>query len=288
MGAADVVPGVSGGTMALILGIYQRLIDAIKSFDLVWLQSFFRLDLGQVLQRPHLAFIIPLFLGIGSALIFFTRIVPLPVYIRTHPEYVYGLFFGLILGSILVLIIDLKKPALQDLVAIFFGTISGLYVFNLVPATTPDDAWFIFISGAVAISAMILPGISGSFILLMMKKYAYIMDGIGHLNLMIILPFGLGVVVGLILFSRVLSWLLARYYKPTLLFIIGLLVASLSVIWPFQQRSYTSVRGKEYLIDSTAYLPDSFSSVVLVSTLLIGVGFLIVVFVHWLAHRKRA
>ncbi len=288
MGAADVVPGVSGGTVALILGIYQQLIDAIKSFDLGWFRSFFRLDFKTMVERPLFAFLIPLGLGIFAALLFFTRVVPLPVLIKTHPEQVYGLFFGLISGSIVILLIEIQRTGLKDIILLMLGTIAGLYLFNLVPAATPNTPVFIFFSGAVAICAMILPGISGSFILLMLKKYAYVLNGIGHFDFAIIIPFGLGVVTGLMLFSRVLSWLLSRFYKQTLLFIIGLLVASLWVIWPFQERTYTSVRGKEYLVETTPFMPESVSGEVIHALLLCTAGIIVVVFINWFVEREKA
>ncbi|MCG8325676.1 MAG: DUF368 domain-containing protein, partial [Thiotrichales bacterium] len=204
------------------------------------------------------------------------------------PEQVYGLFFGLISGSILILLYEIQSISLKDVIVLLLGVILGLFVFNLVPATTPDTPWFVFISGAVAICAMILPGISGSFILLMLKKYAYILNGIGHFDFTIIIPFGLGVVLGLALFSRVLSWLLDRFYKPTLLFIIGLLIASLWVIWPFQQRTYTELRGKEYLIDSTPVFPQSVSGDVLLVLGLTALGLVIVLVINWYVQRGKA
>lgn len=283
MGAADVVPGVSGGTMALILGIYQTLINAIKSFDYLWFKSIVTLDIKTVFKRPHFLFIIPLFLGIISAIVFFTRVVPLPVYIKTHPEQVYGLFFGLILASIYILLKEVKLNHFTNFLAILLGVLAGMSVFHLVPTETPNDSWFIMLSGAVAICAMILPGISGSFILLMLKKYAYVLHAIGHFQLSVILPFAFGAAIGLMLFSRVLSYLLNRFYKNTLLLIVGILIASLWIIWPFQERIYQSMRGKEYLIKSTPILPEQFSQNVMLSLFFFIVGFVVVLVIDWLA-----
>ena len=160
VGSADVVPGVSGGTMAFILGIYPQLINAIKSFDLEWVKSIFKFDLKGIIHRPHFSFLIPLGIGAVSALLFFTRIVSLPNLIRTQPEIIYGLFFGLILGSIVLLFRHLGVMILiRQLVFILLGLIFGGFVVTMVPASTPDDSWFIFLCGAIAISAMILPGI---------------------------------------------------------------------------------------------------------------------------------
>ncbi len=285
MGAADVVPGVSGGTMALILRIYQQLINAIKSFDLIWFKSIITFDIKTVIQRPHFAFIMPLFIGIFVSIIIFTRAIPLPVLIKTHPEQVYGLFFGLILASILLLLREIKGYNLSCYVAMFSGLALGLYVFNLVPATTPDDSWFIFVSGAIAICAMILPGISGSFILLMLKKYSYILDAIGHFEFSVIIPFALGAGISLMLFSRFLSYLLSRFYKVTLLFIVGILAASLWVIWPFQNRVYGSLRDKEYLIKSTPFVPDQLNEIVSQSFLFALTGFALVLLIDLLAKK---
>ncbi len=186
MGAADVVPGVSGGTMAFILGIYAELIAAIKSFDISWILAILRLDFKTAVSKPHFAFLIPLGTGLVCALLFFTRIVHLPVLLLDYPEQIYGLFFGLIVGSIIVLVSDMKNLKIRDYLMLLTGVIIGLIVFNLVPTQTPETSWFVFISGALAICAMILPGISGSFILLILNKYAYIFNAIGYFKFSIL------------------------------------------------------------------------------------------------------
>jgi len=280
MGAADVVPGVSGGTMALIFGIYPRLINAIKSFDTGWIKGFLKFDLEVILHRPHFPFLIPLFVGILAAILFFTRIVPLPVLIRTHPEIIYGLFFGLILGSVLVLMKETGSWTFKEFRFVIAGIAIGYLIFNMVPMQTPDASWFIFISGAIAISAMILPGISGSFILLMLKKYAYIFNAVGHFNFAVIVPFAIGMIAGLALFSRVLSWLLKTWYQETLSTIIGLLVASLWVIWPYQDRTYEIIRGKEQLIELNPYLPQQINADVSMSVAMIIAGLLLVLILN--------
>ncbi len=287
MGTADVIPGVSGGTMAFILGIYEQLIDAIKSFDLVFLKKLSRLDLNGALSHAHFDFILPLIIGIFSALLFFTRVIPLPKLILTHPELIYGLFFGLILGSIVVLFKHIDNPDWRDLVETFVGIALGLVVVTMTPKDTPEANWFIFFCGALAITAMILPGISGSFILLILGKYAYIIDGMGHFRLGIIIPFAAGAALGLIGFSRFLHWLLHYYHRATLLVINGILIGSLWMIWPFQNREWVEIRGKQKLIHSTPILPDSFDSTVLYSLTLAILGFAIVLLIHLLGDRKH-
>lgn len=258
MGAADVVPGVSGGTMAFILGIYTRLIAAINSFDHIWLKKLLRLDLRGAIGYPHFAFLIPLGAGIVAALLFFTRVIPLPELILTHPQPVYALFFGLIAGSATVLMRDLSAIGIAKVVYILIGTIVGFYIVNLVPRATPEASWFIFLAGSAAITAMILPGISGSFILLILGKYETVFGAIGHFDFKVLIPFLLGVVTGLVLFSRFLGYVLARFRETTLAIITGVLIGSLWVVWPFQDRRYETIRGKARLVESTPHWPLQF------------------------------
>lgn len=287
MGTADVIPGVSGGTMAFILGIYEQLLASIKSFDLECLKLLLKGDFKDAISRPHFGFIIPLFIGIITALMFFTRVIPLPKLILSDPELIYGLFFGLILGSIIVLLKHIGKIELKDIIQIVIGITVGLLIVTMTPKATPDASWFIFFCGCIAITAMILPGISGSFILLILGKYAHILDGISHFKLDILLPFALGAAAGLIFFSRFLSWLLEHFHKITLLIINGILIGSLWVIWPFQDREYVVVREKKRLIDSTPILPESFDTTVMYSILLIAVGFCLVMLISYLGDRKK-
>lgn len=278
IGSADVIPGVSGSTIAFILGIYPRLINAIKSFDGKWLSMIFSLNFRSGLQRPDFNFLIPLGLGILSAVFFFTRIIPLPILVRTHSEIIYGLFFGLVLGSIILFLYKLGTNLISKyFIFLLFGIFFGVYFISLVPSSTPDDSWFIFICGIVSISAMLLPGVSGSFILLMMKKYAYILNAIGHIEFSIITPFIFGVITGLIVFSRLISYILEYFYQQTILFMTGLLIASLYVIWPFQNRFYEIIQNKEIMISSRPQIPELLSEQVLYSITMMIFGLLIVI-----------
>ena len=288
MGAADVVPGVSGGTMAFILGIYQRLLEAIRAFDLTAARLALTFKLRELIVRVDLVFLLALGLGIGSALLFFTRVVPLPTLIRTHPEHIYALFFGLIAGSIVILVRELGRLRANDWIAIVAGALVGFAVINMVPFETPEASWFVFVAGALAISAMILPGISGSFILLLLQKYAYIFAAIGRFDFSIIIPFGLGCATGLLLFSRILAWLLRHFYRATLVTIIGILVASLWRIWPFQDRQYVVVRDKERLMASFPEIPGLFADTETAALGLALLGLVAVLMLQFIATRKRA
>ncbi len=287
MGTADVVPGVSGGTMALILGIYERLLTAIRQVDVTFLHMVVRGRIGDAATRIDLAFLIAVGAGIACALMFFTRVVSLPRLITSHPELVYALFFGLIVASIGALLRDLRPLSASRAVWIALGTAAGLAVVNLVPVQTPTAAWFIFLCGALAISAMILPGVSGSFILLVLQKYAYVFDAVGRLDLTILVPFALGCAAGLIAFSRVLVWLLRRFHDVTLLTIVGILIGSLWTIWPFQERIYELVRGKERLIGSTPMLPAQWDSTAWSALALAVLGVIAVATLHGIARGRH-
>ena len=278
IGSADVIPGVSGSTIAFILGIYPKLINAIKSFDSKWLSMIFSLNFRSALQRPNFNFLIPLGIGILSAVFFFTQIIPLHILVRTHSEIIYGLFFGLVLGSIILFLYKLGTNLISKyFIFLLFGIFFGVYFISLVPSSTPDDSWFIFICGIVSISAMLLPGVSGSFILLMMKKYAYILNAIGHIELSIIAPFIFGVITGLIVFSRLISYILKYFYQQTILFMTGLLIASLYVIWPFQNRFYEIIQNEEIMILSRPKIPELLSEQVFYSITMMIFGLLIVI-----------
>lgn len=254
MGSADIVPGVSGGTMALIVGIYSRLIHAIKSADIQFVKQLFSFRFGAAFRRIHWRFLSLLLSGIFLAIFFFTRVVPLQLYMFTQPELIFGLFFGLILGSIYILIKAVESFNWKHALFVLAGTLIGFWVVTLVPTNTPETKLFVFISGSIAICAMILPGISGSYILLILRKYDFMLSQIADLGsslepVLVVLSFIVGAVVGLVLFSRFLSWLLDRYYGFTLAVLIGFLIGSLYVIWPYQERTYREIVTKIEVVD---------------------------------------
>lgn len=255
MGSADIVPGVSGGTLALIVGIYTRLINAIKSFDTRFFKQFITLKFRDALREVHWRFMVVLLSGMFCAILFFTKVVPLQVYMFTNPELIYGLFFGLIVGSIVVLIKAIDGFGWMHGLMVLIGAGVGFWVVTLVPTDTPEAPWFVFLSGSIAICAMILPGISGSYFLLILRKYDYILAQFGKLGttettagIVSLLPFVAGAIVGLVLFSRVLSWLLRRYEAKTLAVLIGFLIGSLYVIWPYQDRTYEQFVSKTEIV----------------------------------------
>ncbi|MGC1952059.1 MAG: DUF368 domain-containing protein [Gammaproteobacteria bacterium] len=287
MGTADVVPGVSGGTMAFILGIYQRLLEAIRAFDWQLLGHLSRGQIRLAIERIDLLFLLFLGSGIATAVLFFTRVISLPRLLQTYPEQVYGLFFGLITASVVLLFKSLSQLRFADISTLCIGMVFGWAIVNLVPVDTPQESWFLCLSGAVAICAMILPGISGAFVLLILNKYAFVLDAIGRIDLSVLVPFAFGAIIGLMLFSRILVWLLHHYYKQMVLGIAGVLIGSLWMMWPFQERTYELVRDRPRLIHSVPIWPDELNITVLAAIAWIVAGIAVVLWISAMAGVRR-
>ena len=208
VGTADLVPGVSGATVAIVLGIYERLVAAIRGFDLAFAGRLLRLDLPGASRHIDTRFLFPLVAGIALAAVFFTRVVPLADLMVTHRVAVQSFFFGLVAGALGVLVGEARRGrALRwpDVVFAVGGLAAGWGIAVAVPASTPEAAWFVFAAGALAAAAMILPGVSGAYVLVLLKKYAYVLAALGRLDLAVLVPFGLGVAAGLALLSRALG-----------------------------------------------------------------------------------
>lgn len=289
MGTADVVPGVSGGTMAVALGIYHQLLAGISSVaSRGVLQALRGLQVRALLAAVHWRFLTSLVLGVAIGIGVMVKIVGLPEMVAADaPERpaVYAIFFGMVLASCVSMGRTIKQWTPVRIASLVLGTVVGFAVVNLVPVETPDHPLFIFACGAIAICAMLLPGISGSFLLLILGKYAYVLGALGRLDLSVIVPFALGCLTGMLSFSRVLSWLLRKWYQTVLAALIGLLIGSLWRIWPYQRIEEVVVRGKSRVIGATAHLPESFD-VKLLALFLVGIG--LVQLIEWYARRREA
>lgn len=257
IGAADLVPGVSGSTMALILGIYRRLLAAISNVDRELLSLLLRGKLVEALRRVDAGFILPLMVGVVLALALFSRVIPLSVLLVELPEIMFGLFFGLVAASVVHLLRGMLPLAGLNYSWLALGLCLGVAIATLVPIDTPQEAWFIFLCGMAAIVAMLLPGVSGAFVLLLLGKYADAIDALGSLDLAFILPLAAGAGVGAILFSRAVTWFLNNYYRPTMLTVIGMVGGSMLAIWPFQDRDYQLVGGKLRMVSSNVVIPGA-------------------------------
>ncbi len=232
MGAADVVPGVSGGTMALVLGIYEELLLSVKSFDLRFFRLLAALRIRFAFEKIPVAFLVSLFGGVLCAI--FTLAKGLSWLLANHPVGVWSFFFGLVLASAFTVGRRIEKWPPGAIVMLFLSCAAAYVLVGIVPVTTPDSRIFLFICGAIAICAMILPGISGSFILVLLGKYQTVLEAVHRLDFATLIVVGMGAVSGLMLFVRILNWLLNHHHTITLACLTGLMIGSLRKIWPWK------------------------------------------------------
>jgi len=291
MGSADVIPGVSGGTIALITGIYEDLILALKSIDANWVKKILNLDLKGALAHVHVRFLLSLFVGIGTAIISLARL--MNYLLHHHPVFTWSLFFGLIAASILVVSRRVRNWSGRVGISFAAGTVIAALIVNLIPIATPDALWFIFLCGVIAICAMILPGISGAFILLILGKYEFITATLKNpfltQHLMIIVVFCLGCLIGLLSFARLLNYMLKNFHQLTMAFLTGLMVGSMPKIWPWKEILETKmIRGKAHVIWGSNMMPETINTEVLVALGLAILGFIIVLTIERLARGKES
>lgn len=287
IGAADIVPGVSGGTMAFILGIYGDMLDALKSWlspDTV--KAVFTLDWKTLKSKP---FALPFWvvIGIGVSIVLLSS--PIKYALDHHPQYLWSFFFGLVAASVFTVRNKIEKWDWKLIFVLLAGAVGAYFLTGMVPTQTPEHKLFIVLCGALAISAMILPGISGSFIMLLIGKYDYILGAVNGLKsallngggaaalepLAILLCFGIGVVAGLISFVRLLSFCLKKYYTWTIAVLIGFMLGSLRKVWPFKA-------------DDVNILPEDMSAKTIITIILAVVGFAIVIAIEKFAEKLES
>jgi putative membrane protein len=276
MGAADVVPGVSGGTMAFILGIYEELINAIKSIDFKCLQLLARFQISAVLDRIAWRFLLALGAGILAAILSLAKV--LSWLLHNQPVLIWSFFFGLILASVVTVSRRVQAWKIQTLIAFLLGTVATYFLVGIVPMSTPNAPWFLFLSGAVAICAMILPGISGSFILVLMGKYHYVLEAVNQRDLVTLGIVAAGACVGIACFSRFLGWLFRKYHDVTVAILTGLMVGSLRKVWPWKETlkfRTTEDGGIQPLVQANV-LPGQWDSEVTIALALAILGIVVV------------
>ncbi|MFP4280385.1 MAG: DUF368 domain-containing protein [Halochromatium sp.] len=257
MGAADVVPGISGGTIAFITGIYQELLDSLKSINLDSARRLFSegpLAFWQAINGP---FLLALLLGIGIGIFSLARV--FTFLLEHHAVLLWAFFFGLILASAIYVARQLSWSMANAAMGIA-GAVFAFSITLVTPAETTHALWFVFLSGLIAICAMLLPGISGSFILLLLGQYGFIMGAISDLNLVIIMVFGTGAAIGLLAFSHLLSWLLDRYPNSTIALLTGFMIGALNKVWPWKQvvDTYLDRHGEVKPLVEVNVLPGQF------------------------------
>lgn len=288
MGSADVVPGVSGGTMAFILGIYEELIESIRMGGRpVFWRALARLDLRDALRLINFPFLAFLLGGIGIAII--TLAPGIEWLLVNQPILIWSFFFGLVLASVVTVSkrIPTWTPALWTTLAI--GALGAFWLVGLVPVETPIAPWFLFLSGAISICAMILPGISGSFILVLLGKYQYIVTAVNNRDLLTLFWAGLGAVVGIVSFAQVLSWLFRRYHDLTVALLTGFMLGSLRKVWPWKETVQFIIgrHGEQIPTLERNILPPPGMEVVVAFTLA-AVGFTAVILLDRVANRKQS
>ena len=238
MGAADVVPGVSGGTIAFISGIYEELLETINSVNFGVLKTLKNNGIKTAWKSINGNFIVTLFLGIGISIASLAKLIS--YLLEAHPILIWSFFFGLVLASIVYVGKQVRSWNAGAMVSLIIGTGVAFWITILPPLSSSNELWFIFVSGMIAICAMILPGISGSFILLLMGSYQTVLEAVKDKNLLTIGVFIFGAVIGLLSFSRVLKWMFSKYHDFTIAILTGFLIGSLNKLWPWKSNTRTT------------------------------------------------
>ncbi len=293
MGAADIVPGVSGGSIALIAGIYQELLDSINAFNwnnLLLLKSF---QIKEFYLRLNGNFLLSLVLGIMTSIFALSRVIT--YLMDEHPIPLWSFFSGLILVSAFLILKETKKWNFVIVISIAMGTAFAWWVTNLPPTTTPDAPWFTFVAGAIAICAMILPGISGSFVLLILGQYERILQAVLDKDIFTLALFASGCLVGILSFSRVVAYLLRRFHAATIGLLSGFMLGSVNELWPWKLVTSwrTSSSGKEVPFLTENILPGEYLTQVglqpqlgwAIGSFFFGIG--LVLFIEWLASKLQ-
>ncbi len=239
MGAADVIPGVSGGTIAFMTGIYEDLVGSINAINAEALKLLFTGKVKQFWKQINGNFLLSLIIGILISVMSLAKL--MQYLLNFHPIQTWAFFFGLIVASSIFILRGISGWKTKDVITLIAGIALGVVICTLSPTKTPDGLWFIFLCGAIAICAMILPGISGSFILLILGKYEYMMSTIANIvsgkgeamDFIILAVFAVGAAIGIVAFSKFLHWLLKRFHRTTLLVLAGFIIGSLVKVWPW-------------------------------------------------------
>lgn len=252
MGAADIVPGVSGGSIALITGIYVELLESINSFNGENLKLLLKLKFLEFFKAVNGAFLLSLLLGIMTSIFSMSRLIT--YLMKEHPIPLWSFFCGLILISAFLILKDIKRWHMGVILALLAGTVIAYFVTELPPTSSPEALWFTFVAGSIAICAMILPGISGSFILLILGKYEQILQAVTNKDILTLAVFALGCIVGILSFSRVVSWLLKKYHSLTIGLLSGFMLGSMNELWPWKivtaYRKSSSGEEKPFLTEN--------------------------------------
>ena len=285
MGAANVIPGVSGGTIALITGIFEDLINSIKSFNLKALQLLFTGKLKDFAQHINLSFLVAVFLGIGVSTISLAKL--FDYLFINYPVYIWAFFFGLILASIYFVGKTISKVRLSVILTFIIGAVVALFITFLTPAAENSSMWYLFMCGVIAACSMILPGLSGSFILILLGNYQLVMiDAINNLSIKILAPVAVGAGAGLLGFSHVLAWVFKKFKDQTISLLTGFILGSLPILWPWKEEILKTFENsdKVKVIGYKWLLPAQLNTEVIFAVALMIIGFASI----WLLEKMAA
>lgn len=289
MGAADAVPGVSGGTIAFISGIYEELISTISNVNLSLFKTLFSKGFNAFWAQLNGNFLLALLSGIILSFVSFMRLAK--YLIENEPVLIWSFFFGLIIASIYFVGKQITKWNIPVIIGLIFGAIIAFYISTLPSMATNENAYFLFFAGALAICAMILPGISGSFILVILGAYKTLSDALHDFDIKRILVFVLGAIIGILSFSRLLKWLFKHFHNLTLAILTGFIFGSLNKVWPWKETltSYTNSKGIEIPLLEQSVLPASFEGdpQLFKAIILIIVGFLTIFILEKVGSKQR-
>jgi len=287
MGIANVIPGVSGGTIALITEIYEKLINSLKSFDLKALKLLISLDIKRFIQHTNFYFLLAV-LG-GSVASVFSIANLFKFLFTNYPILIWAFFFGLIVASVYFVGKRVRRWKMQSIITLVVGTAIAISLSFLTPATENSNLFFVFICGIIGISGMMLPGLSGSFILILLGNYELLMvTAVTELNYLLTV-FLVGSVVGLLSFSHALAWVLKHYKDATLALLTGFILGSLNIIWPWKKIAESMIiDGKEKVLEYHWYFPNITEKETLIAFTLIVFGIVVVWALESFSSKKEA
>lgn len=294
MGAANVIPGVSGGTIALITGIFEKLIDSIKSFDLKAIKLILAGKFKEFAAHINLSFLIAVLSGVAISIVSLAKL--FDFLFVNYPVYIWSFFFGLILASIYFVGKTIQKWNLSVIAIFLIGAALAISISIMTPASENGSFIYLLLCGVVAACSMILPGLSGSFILILLGNYQLVMiDAVNNRDIMVLLPVVIGAGGGLIVFSHFLSWIFKKFHDQTLAILTGFILGSLGILWPWKNEVYKLDNNGELLLKKSGekivsgydwFIPESLNAEVIIAFAIIAMGIISIIVLEKLATKK--
>ena len=288
MGIANIIPGVSGGTIALITEIYEEMLCSLKSFDIKALKLLISFDFREFIKYTNLYFLLAVFTGSIASVFSIANL--FKFLFANYPILIWAFFFGLILASVYSVGKRVKKWSSPSIITLIIGAIMAISLLFIPPATENSNLFFIFICGIIGISGMILPGLSGSFILILLGNYELLMvTALAELNYLLLSVFLLGGVFGILIFSYAIAWILKRYHDNTLALLTGFILGSLKIIWPWKEITKSMIiAGEEKILEYHLYFPNIAEQNTLIAFALIISGIVLVLALESFSSKETA